>query len=303
MMYSIEVKGLRKSYGDIEAVKGIDFYMEEGSLFSFLGPNGAGKSTTIDMITTFLTPDAGEVYIQGYQLGKENDKIRACLGAVFQNGLLDDDLTVFENLQVRSALYGLKKEERKNAIARVMTLCELQPIAKQRYGSLSGGQKRRCDIARALLHSPNVLFLDEPTTGLDPQTRAMIWDVLTKLRKETGMSVFLTTHYMEEAAQSDYIVVINHGKIAAKGTPQELKVRYAYDRLLLYSDELDVLQAQLQQHQIAFEYEQRYIQIPLTNTMDAITLLHQFKDYIHDFEVLHGTMDDAFLSIIQQEGV
>lgn len=297
----LEVQNLKKSYGKVEAVKGISFYMEEGSLFSFLGANGAGKSTTIDIITTFLKKDEGSVTLHGYELGKENRKIQACIGAVFQNGLLDDGLSVEENLTVRCALYPLSKQERKNAVKRVMDQCDLHSIANRTYGRLSGGQKRRCDIARALLHEPKLLFLDEPTTGLDPQTRHMIWELLDHLRKEHGTSIFLTTHYMEEAAQSNYVVVMDEGRIQAQGTPQQLKEKYAFDRLLLYSDEQAQLKDVLSKKEIQFEEEKNMLCVPLNNTMEALDVLSIAKEYLHDFEVLHGTMDDAFLQIIGKE--
>lgn len=300
MTHMIEVRGLRKRYGSIEAVKGIDFYMEKGALFAFLGPNGAGKSTTIDIITTFLEKDEGEVWIDGLVLGKENDKIRNRIGAVFQDNLLDRMLSVEENLQTRGALYGMSKQELYEAVERVIQLCELQDIRKQRYGRLSGGQRRRCDIARSILHQPRLLFLDEPTTGLDPQTRKMIWEMLCKLQRDAGMSIFLTTHYMEEAANADYVVVIDKGSISAKGTPIQLKERYAQDRLHLYTKDAHVTKL-LSEQGYSYQLRNEEIVLPLKTTMDALEVLTLCKDKVQDFEVLHGTMDDAFLAIIGKE--
>lgn len=300
MTHMIEVRGLRKSYGSIEAVKGIDFYMEKGALFAFLGPNGAGKSTTIDIITTFLEKDAGEVWIDGLVLGKENDKIRNRIGAVFQDNLLDRMLSVEENLQTRGALYGMSKQELYEAVERVIRLCELQDIRKQRYGRLSGGQRRRCDIARSILHQPRLLFLDEPTTGLDPQTRKMIWEMLCKLQRDAGMSIFLTTHYMEEAASADYVVVIDKGSISAKGTPIQLKERYAQDSLHLYTKDSRITTL-LSEQGYSYQLHNEEIVLPLKTTMDALGVLTLCKDKVQDFEVLHGTMDDAFLAIIGKE--
>lgn len=297
----IEVQGLKKSYGDVAAVKGIDFYMEEGNLFAFLGVNGAGKSTTIDMITTFLKPDAGSVFVNGLALGKEDEKIREQIGAVFQKSMLDDVLSVKENLITRGSLYGLSGQALKDAVQKVIQLCELEEIEHRLYGKLSGGQRRRCDIARALIHTPKLLFLDEPTTGLDPKTRKMIWNVIQKLQKEEGMSVFLTTHYMEEAADADYVVVMNQGEITAKGTPTQLKERFAKDRIKLYSKQEDALCAHLQAHSYSYHKVQDAYEIYLTNTMEAITIITACQDKMDGFEVIHGTMDDAFLSIIGKE--
>jgi ABC-type multidrug transport system, ATPase component len=219
----IEVNELHKSYKDVHAVNGISFYVETGKLFAFLGPNGAGKSTTIDMICTFLKPDGGTVTVDGFQLGKKDNDIRRTIGAVFQDGLLDNLLTAEENLRTRGALYGLRGAALNKAVAKALAAVNIEDLAKRQYGKLSGGQRRRCDIARALVNTPKVLFLDEPTTGLDPQTRKAVWDTVITLQKETDMTVFLTTHYMEEAAEADYVIVIDNGKIAAKGTPAELR--------------------------------------------------------------------------------
>lgn len=297
----IEVQGLKKSYSNVAAVKGIDFYMEEGNLFAFLGVNGAGKSTTIDMITTFLKPDAGSVFVNGLALGKEDEKIREQIGAVFQKSMLDDVLSVKENLITRGSLYGLSGQALKDAVQKVIQLCELEEIEHRLYGKLSGGQRRRCDIARALIHTPKLLFLDEPTTGLDPKTRKMIWNVIQKLQKEEGMSVFLTTHYMEEAADADYVVVINQGEITAKGTPTQLKERFAKDRIKLYSKQEEALCVHLQAHSYSYHKVQDAYEIYLANTMEAIEIITACQEMLDGFEVIHGTMDDAFLSIIGKE--
>ena len=297
----LEVHGLKKAYGDVKAVKGIDFYMEEGNLFAFLGPNGAGKSTTIDMITTFLKPDEGNVTIHGLQLGKDDEKIREQIGAVFQKNMLDDVLSVKENLLTRGSLYGLRGKKLQEAIQHVIQLCELEDIEHRLYGKLSGGQRRRCDIARALIHTPKLLFLDEPTTGLDPKTRNMIWKVIQKLQKKEGMSVFLTTHYMEEAADADDVVVINHGEIVAKGTPHALKAAYAKDRMKLYTKQEEALSTCLQRFPVQYHKVQEAYEVYLSHTMEAIDILHACKDMIEGFEVIHGTMDAAFLAIIGKE--
>lgn len=218
----MEVHGLMKSYGKVEAVRGIDFYVEKGKLFAFLGPNGAGKSTTIDILSTALKADQGTAVINGYSLGKEDSKIRSSIGVVFQGHHLDDLLTVRENLLSRGSFYGLQGKALHEAVEQAAQEAEVTDFLHRPYGKLSGGQRRRADIARALVNRPQILFLDEPTTGLDAQTRRNVWDRIHELQKEKGMTVFLTTHYMEEAASADYVIVIDHGKIAAKGTRPSL---------------------------------------------------------------------------------
>ena len=225
----IEVDGLHKSYGDVHAVKGISFYVEQGRLFAFLGPNGAGKSTTIDMICTFLKPDRGEVTVDGHRLGREDGAIRSSIGVVFQDSLLDNLLTVEENLKTRG---GFLRTRRADAV-RVGRAGDAghgrDRAAAPAVRQAVGGQRRRCDIARALVHTPKILILDEPTTGLDPQTRQSVWKPSPGCRRDTGMTVFLTTHYMEEAAGADYVLIIDDGRIAAKGTPQKLRETYTKD--------------------------------------------------------------------------
>ena len=297
----IEIRNLRKAYGDIKAVDDISFYVEKGKLFAFLGPNGAGKSTTIDMMCTFLKPDGGEGMIDSMVLGKDDAKIRASIGAVFQDGLLDGLLTVKENLKIRGGFYGLKGEELKRAIDGVAKRAGLEDILDRQYAKLSGGQRRRADIARALIHMPKILFLDEPTTGLDPQTRKRVWEMIRSLQKESEMTILLTTHYMEEAAEADYVVVIDDGKIAARGTPNELKSRYASDSLkLVFSDEAAGLE---EIHDMGLEYERTADQVVLKiqSTMDALPILERVKPYLRGFEVTNGTMDDAFIGITGKE--
>ncbi|WP_346928143.1 ABC transporter ATP-binding protein [Clostridium sp.] len=297
----IEIQNLKKSYGDVKAVDGIDFYVETGKLFAFLGPNGAGKSTTIDIICTFLKPDEGEVSINGLSLGKDDDKIRSIIGAVFQDGLLDDLLTVKENLKIRGSFYGLKGDELSKAVNKAIEITGVDDFAKRPYGKLSGGQRRRADIARALINTPKILFLDEPTTGLDPQTRKNVWETILKLQKEKDMTIFLTTHYMEEAAAADYVIVIDDGKISAKGTPSELREKYSSDTLMLsYKNEAAVFNI-LKSTSLDFKKvgDQFFIKIP--STMAALPIIEQCKNYIISFEVHNGTMDDAFIGITGKE--
>ena len=230
----IEVKGLKKSFGTTEVVKGIDFSVEKGSLFAFLGTNGAGKSTTINMLTTLLKKTEGSVLINGFELGKDDLKIKESIGVVFQNSVLDDLLTVKENLYFRGSLYSLNKNDLKNRISNAVEITDCGEFLNKKYGKLSGGQRRRADIASALINQPKVLFLDEPTTGLDPTTRLSIWNNISYMQKDLGMTVFLTTHYMEEASKADDICIISKGEIIEKGTPISLKEKYTVDLLKIY---------------------------------------------------------------------
>lgn len=297
----INVSHLSKTYGKVKAVEDISFYVEAGKLFAFLGPNGAGKSTTINTICTFLKPDDGEVTVNGCRLGREDDRIRKSIGVVFQESLLDGLLTVEENLLLRGSLYGMEKKELKEAVKRTVQVTELDSFLKRPYGKLSGGQRRRADIARALIHTPEILFLDEPTTGLDPQTRKNVWDTIKRLQKERGMTVFLTTHYMEEAEEADYCIVVDDGRIAAKGTPFELKERYAADRLLLKGKEPERLKAVLERRKTAYIRKAELFEIRLADTMEALPLLNEFQDYLKDFSVIKGSMDDVFIGITGKE--
>ena len=221
----LEVSHLVKNYGSLQAVRDISFTVERGGLFAFLGTNGAGKSTTINILSTLMKPDGGSVLIDGCILGKEDAAIRAKIGVVFQNSVLDNLLTVKENLQVRGSFYHLSTDELEERILYAARITGCSDYLFQRYGMLSGGQKRRADIARALLQKPDLLFLDEPTTGLDPQSRQQIWKAIASMQKKEGLTVFLTTHYMEEAAGADDIVIIDKGRIAAQGTPDALRER------------------------------------------------------------------------------
>ncbi len=297
----IEVANLRKSYGKITAVKDISFYVEQGKLFSFLGPNGAGKSTTIDILCTLLEFDRGEITINGLDLRHDSQEIRQMIGVVFQDGVLDDLLTVRENLTIRAGLYTWDKIRIKNAVCEAAAAADLNEILDRPYGRLSGGQRRRADIARALLYTPKILFLDEPTTGLDPQTRKSIWNTIKELQIQTGMTVFLTTHYMEEAAESDYVIVIDHGEIAAKGTPSELKTRYATDTLRLAAVGETALRQVMEELKLDFTVSAGEFIVKLPNTMAAIPILEKCRKHINSFQVLQGTMDDAFIGITGKE--
>jgi multidrug/hemolysin transport system ATP-binding protein len=292
---------LQKSYGTVHAVKGLDFYVETGKIFAFLGPNGAGKSTTIDIICTFLKADAGTVVVDGHTLGKDDNAIRSTIGAVFQDGLLDQLLTVQENLRIRGGFYGLKGKQLDNVIDDVAKTTGITEILKRPYGKLSGGQRRRCDIARALVNTPKVLFLDEPTTGLDPQTRKNVWETISSLQRNTGMTIFLTTHYMEEAAEADYVIVIDDGNIVAKGTPSDLKERYTTDKLTLVTAKPEELGVRLSEKEIVHSIAANRVSIPIPNSLAALPILESLKGSISGFEVTTGTMDDAFIAITGKE--
>lgn len=297
----IEVRGLKKSYGSVRAVKGIDFRVENGKIFAFLGPNGAGKSTTIDIICTFLKKDAGSVIVDGYELGSDDAAIRASIGAVFQDNLLDNLLTVEENLKTRGSFYGLRGRALDEAVKKAAHVTGVTELMGRLYGKLSGGQRRRCDISRALVHMPKILFLDEPTTGLDPQTRRNVWETITALQRETGMTVFLTTHYMEEAAGADYVIIIDDGLIVAEGTPSQLKERYASDKLSLVCRDVAEVCRRLDAQSLQYKVIADQVVIHVASTMDALPILTGFSDLISGFEVTRGTLDEAFIAITGKE--
>jgi len=293
----IKVSGLKKNYGNVRAVKGIDFHVNEGELFAFLGPNGAGKTTTIDIICTLLKPDSGTITINSYALGKQDHKIRKDIGVVFQDSILDNLLTVKENLYTRGSFYGMSNKELSIAVEKAAEAADVKSFYNRRYGSLSGGQRRRADIARALINTPKILFLDEPTTGLDPQTRKSVWNTIRNLQKGTGMTVFLTTHYMEEAAKVDYVAIIDNGEISAKGTPSELCVKYSTDILRLIPKDSNRLAVSLKKKNIEFTVSGEAFFIHVSNTLDALPLVNNVEDLISGFEVISGSMDDAFVKI------
>lgn len=296
MANTIEVNRLVKNYKEVEAVRDISFTVEEGSFFAFLGINGAGKSTTINILCTVLEKTSGDVTIGGFDLDRDPYKIKDLIGIVFQGSVLDKQLTVRENLASRAAYYGLGRSEIKARIAQLSETFELQDILNRRFERLSGGQKRRVDIARALINRPKILFLDEPTTGLDPMTRVKVWEVIHKLRRETGLTVFLTTHYMEETALCDKVVIIDSGKIAAVGTPHELKQQYAGSRMLWYTPQSDEAEMLLKEEGVDAEYRIDCYHIALDSSEQATALLKKY-DAVKDYEFIKGNMDDVFLAV------
>ena len=295
----IEVRQLQKSYKDVKAVNGIDFCVEEGELFAFLGLNGAGKSTTIDMLCTFLKLDRGSIKINNYEVGKDDEKIKSLVGVVFQESVLDELLTVKENLITRSKLYNMSKDEFNKNLEEIADITGIREIINRQYRKLSGGQRRRVDIARALINKPKILFLDEPTTGLDTKTRKNVWEMIRTLQKDNNMTVFLTTHYMEEASKADYIVVMDKGVIAAKGTTDELKEKYAKDKMIIYFDDekSDFIENYLKENNYEFFIQNNNITIEINTTLDSIKIIDDCRIYINSFEVIKGSMDDVFLNI------
>jgi len=294
----ITVNNLKKSYGKVEAIKGISFKVREGSLFAFLGPNGAGKSTTIDTLCTLIRCDEGDVEICGYKLGADDSQIRNNIGVVFQTGVLDGRLTINENLLLRGAFYGLKRKELERRISDIADITGISDILDRKYNKLSGGQRRRADIARAIIHAPRILFLDEPTTGLDPKTRQSIWMSITAMQKELGMTVFLTTHYLEEATNADDIIILKDGLIAESGNAASLKAKYTKDFIYLYSENPELEEYFNKQNRV-FQKSQGSLKVEISDKDDAIKILNDLREKIDDFEVIRGTMDDVFLNIIE----
>jgi len=288
-----EIKNLSKSFGQLKAVDDLSFEVRHGELFAFLGVNGAGKSTTISMICGQLKKDSGKITINGQDTDTDMDSLKSSIGVVYQNSALDMSLSVKDNLESRAAMYGIHGEEFKNRLDELATLLNFKDLYKRTLGKLSGGQKRRIDIARALIHKPSILILDEPTTGLDPQTRKLMWSVIEKLRREEGMTVLLTTHYMEEAADADYVVIIDSGKLAACGTPIELKNQYTGDFIMLYNVSEESVRA------LGVEYEilRDAYRISVSNTTEATKLIVEHPDVFADYEIFKGKMDDVFLSV------
>jgi multidrug/hemolysin transport system ATP-binding protein len=289
----IEISGLSKSFGEVHAVRDISFNVRKGELFAFLGVNGAGKSTTINIMCGQLERDAGSVRIGGVDLDTDLSRIKAGLGVVFQNSVLDKELSVADNLRSRGSLYGLGGHELRRRIDDLAVLLEFTDLLKRRVGKLSGGQRRRIDIARALLHDPELLILDEPTTGLDPQTRRHLWKAVSDLREKRGMTVFLTTHYMEEAADADNVVILDGGRIAAEGTPLELKNRFTGDFITLYGvEEEDVRRLGVDYERIHDSYR---ISVPDTSSATGLIIRH--PEVFRDYEIIKGRMDDVFLAV------
>ena len=289
----IQIDNLSKSFGEVKAVQDLSFRVQEGALFAFLGVNGAGKSTTINILCGQLAKDSGRVEIDGADLDKDVSKIKRTLGVVFQDSVLDKALSVYDNLQSRAALYGILGEKFQKRLAELSDLLDFADLLKRPVGKLSGGQRRRIDIARALLHNPKILILDEPTTGLDPQTRQLLWNVISDLRKRENMTVFLTTHYMEEAAEADYVVILDSGKIAAEGTPLSLKNSYTGDFVTLYGVEETAVKT------LGADYTalRDGFRLQVSSTAQATEMIVKHPHIFIDYEITKGKMDDVFLAV------
>lgn len=289
----IKIDNLTKTYGSLKAVDDLSFEIRKGELFAFLGVNGAGKSTTINIICGQLKKDEGTVIIDELNLDDNLAKIKKKIGVVFQASILDPQLTVKDNLEIKASLYGLSRKEIKSRVNELAEILDFYNYLNRPLAKLSGGQKRRIDIARALLNKPDILILDEPTTGLDPQTRKMIWAVITKLRKENNMTVLLTTHYMEEASEADYVVIIDQGKMVAHGTPLDLKNEYVGDYMLIYNvKEEDIKKLGLPYITIPNGYK-----IEVNDTLEATNLIVNNRELFVDYELIKGKMDDVFLKV------
>lgn len=289
----IRIDGLNKTFGKVKAVQDLSLRVKEGELFAFLGANGAGKSTTINILCGQLTKDSGRVEIDGVDLDQNVERVKGSLGVVFQDSVLDKALSVYDNLQSRGALYGIYGVEFQERLTKLSQMLDFADLLKRPVGKLSGGQRRRIDIARALLHDPKILILDEPTTGLDPQTRKLLWDVIGDLRKRENMTVFLTTHYMEEAAEADRVLIIDKGRAVAEGAPFELKTKYAEDYITVYGQsEEKISTLGCRYERVAGAYR-----ISVPNTRVATELILRSPELFVDYEITKGKMDDVFLAV------
>ena len=293
----IEVKNFTKKYGDFIAVDDISFTVEEGSVFAFLGPNGAGKSTTINTLCTIFEKTSGTLLIDGKDVSTQKDEVRASIGVVFQDSTLDSKMTIEENLKMHCVFYNIPKNEVEERMHFVLTLVDLLNERKKLVGALSGGMKRRVEIARGLIHYPKVLFLDEPTTGLDPQTRAHIWEYILKLQKERNITIFLTTHYMEEAEICNKIAIIDGGKIVAHDTPYALKKEFTKDKAYINAKNEAELETLLEKHKLEFVKKKGYYKVHAENIHQLLQVLSLQKDNITDIEIKKGTFNDVFIEI------
>lgn len=296
MQNIIEITNLTKHFDRLVAVNNISFSVKKGELFAFLGTNGAGKSTTISIICTLLGKTSGSILVDNFDIDRDAPMVRSHLGVVFQNNVLDDLLTVEENLKTRARFQGLHGDKLNRRIKELYDLFDLSDIWKRSFGKLSGGQKRKCEIARAILGSPQILILDEPTTGLDPQTRGTIWKLIGDMQANQGMTVFLTTHYMEEAALADHVVILEKGEICAEGTPDELKSQYGKDTLKLRFHDLP---SGLKRLKVMGYYPKQnadYLALPVENSHEALKIMNSLDNFL-DFELVKGSMDDVFLAV------
>lgn len=293
----LEVRNLSKHFGNLKAVDQLNLHVEKGEFFAFLGPNGAGKSTTINMCTTLLQPTEGEIIVNGYVMGKQDDEIRKSIGVVFQYSFLDDLLTVKENMRIRAGFYGLSQADFNRKYDELDQMIGLHEIADKPYGKCSGGQRRRADIARALIHSPLLLFLDEPTTGLDPQTRKRVWDVINNIRKNNRTTIFLTTHYMEEAERADRVAIIDQGKLIVCDTPSQLKRRYTSNIVRILPTDMTEALKKIETLKFTYKVSNDVIKVYTQNSDQSLSVLDIVRPMITSFEVLEGNMDTVFITL------
>ncbi|BCN29244.1 ABC transporter ATP-binding protein [Anaeromicropila herbilytica] len=293
----IEVKNFTKKYGNFTAVNDISFNVEEGSIFAFLGPNGAGKSTTINTLCTIFEKTSGTLLIDGKDVTKQKSDVRSTIGVVFQDSTLDTKMTIEENLKMHCVFYNIHKKEVEERIQFVLKLVDLLEERKKLVGALSGGMKRRVEIARGLIHYPKVLFLDEPTTGLDPQTRAHIWEYIIKLQKERNITIFLTTHYMEEAEICGKIAIMDGGVIVAHDTPYALKKKYTKDKAYITTKNEEELEKLLLQFELDYTKKDGYYKVEAENLEGLLKVLSEHKENITNLEIKKGTFNDVFLEI------
>lgn len=303
MAAAIEVSALTKRYEGVLAVDDISFEVAVGSVFAFLGTNGAGKSTTIGCVTTVLPFEAGEIAVDGHDVRRDAEPVRRQIGVVFQDSVLDAGLTARENLATRARFYTDDRGRIGERIAELSGLIGLDQLLDRRYGKLSGGQRRRVDIARALLHSPSILFLDEPTAGLDPASRAIVWSTIHDLRDRHGLTVFLTTHYMEETEEADLVSIIDEGRIIAQGTPAELRAKHSHSILTVTSRDREGLGKLAAASGLAFADRGDTVELRVPDAQVARRLLADHGDDVLDFEFRHGRMDDVFLALTGREHV
>ena len=297
----IRVEHFSKKSGDLTAVDDISFTVDEGSIFAFLGPNGAGKSTTINTLCTILEKTEGTLTINGHDVSRERSLVRKDIGIVFQDPTLDTQMTVEENLRYHCSFYKVPKNEVQERIAFALDLVELTQWRRAAVGSLSGGMKRRAEIARGLVHDPKVLFLDEPTTGLDPQTRANVWEYIQRLQKQKNMTIFLTTHYMDEAEVCSQVVIIDHGKIVAHDTPEELKRQYTGTEVDVVCTQAGQLEATLREREVSYRKDGSKLVFHTKEAPAALEILSAHRGEIMDFEVKNGTLNEVFLAITGKE--
>lgn len=300
----IEIKNLTKCYKttQVKAVDRICFKVNRGELFAFLGVNGAGKSTTINILCTLLSKTSGDVSVCGFDIEKEMDKVKNNIGIVFQNGVLDEKLSVFDNLLLRGALFGIDKKTLTKRIDNLTIRLSMTDFLKRQYGKLSGGQKRKCDIARALISNPKILFLDEPTTGLDPQSRVDMWQIIQDIRNEFHTTIFLTTHYMEEVNNADRVAIIHSGQLLCIDTPESLKSKYSYDtiRLTVNEDKIKKMENVLKAQKIEYQFSVDTFTIKSKNGLDCIEMLTNLKPLLSSVEIIKGDMDSVFLNVVDR---